>query len=81
LLTDNERRQIAYSKFDWKKSPLTITPLWNGDLDPTFQLLQYEELSEDQLVAKLSQLPRGTKFDWQMIQADQMPDPVSIATQ
>jgi hypothetical protein len=81
LLTENERRQISFAKFDLDKNPITIVPTWNGDREPTFQMLQYLELTENQLAAKLSQLPRGTKFYWQMIQAEQMPDPVSLSTQ
>jgi hypothetical protein len=81
LLTDNERRQIGYAKLDWGKSPIAIIPEWSGDREPTFTMLLYLGLTEDQLAAKLSQLPRGTKFFWQMVGPDQMPDPVSKATQ
>jgi len=81
LLNENERRQIAFVDLDSAKQPIAITPVWNGDLEPTFQMLQYVDLSADQLAAKLRQYPRGRKFNWLIWQADQAPDPPSKARQ
>jgi len=81
LLNEYERRQIGFVDLDSEKQPIAITPVWNGDLEPTFQMLQYLDLTDEQLAAKLRQYPRGRKFNWLIWQSDQAPDPPSKAKQ
>ncbi len=65
----------------WKQGSAPIDPTWYPEDSPTFQVLQYNRLTEDRLVAKLAQFPRGTQFRWQFWPLGQISPPVSMATQ
>ncbi|HXI42725.1 MAG TPA: hypothetical protein VNH83_22275, partial [Bryobacteraceae bacterium] len=43
----------------WKQGPALINPTWFPEDNPTFAILQYDGLTEDELRAKVAQLPRG----------------------
>jgi hypothetical protein len=62
---------------------LIIVPYWNPDDQLTFSVLQlhYSGLDEDQIRAKLSQMPKGSKLYFQTYTAQQMGSPVSMEKQ
>lgn len=62
--TDASRRQISTWTAQWKESVAAIQPRWFPEDQPTFALLQYSALTEEQLQAKVVQFPRGTEFTW-----------------
>jgi hypothetical protein len=70
VLTQEGGEQIERSIKEWKQGPATIMPDWSPQGTPTFSVLQYSQLSEDQLRAKLSQFPRGTELLWQFFSPD-----------
>ena len=48
------------------QEPAIIHSDWFPEEAPYFQVLQYDRLTEDQLLVKLAQFPRGTRFRWQV---------------
>jgi hypothetical protein len=81
VLTNQERQQIENWIKQWREGPALISSGWFPEDKPTFSILQYASLTEDQLRVKLSQFPRGTKLLWQFWQPGQSAPPVTMAKQ
>ena len=81
LVISNERRQIDGLIKQWNDGTGTIDQQWVPEGSPTFTLLQYVQLTEAQLNAKLEQFPSGTKFAWQFWKPGQISPPVTMAKQ
>jgi hypothetical protein len=62
--TKGQGQQIETWIKQWKQAPALINPTWPRDNAPTFSVLQYSSLTEEQLSVKLSQFPRGTQLMW-----------------
>jgi hypothetical protein len=78
--TDGSRRLIA----GWPKSAGgtgTILPQWNPADQPTFSVMQYSALTEDQLKAKVTQFPEGTELVWQFWKPGEISPPVGMDKQ
>jgi hypothetical protein len=65
----------------WKGGSASINPTWFPEDSPTFWLLQYDGLTEEQLRAKIAQLPRGMQLEWQFWKAGQISPAVSMEKQ
>ena len=63
--TKAERQQVEYWTKQWQQGPALVQPNWFPEDRWTFNLLQYTALTEDQLLAKLAQFPRGSQLLWQ----------------
>lgn len=81
VLTDSDRRQVEGWMSQWKEPRFQISSSWDPADAPTFRLMSYLELTEDQLSAKLAQFPRGTRFDWLIWRPGQIQPPVTVARQ
>jgi hypothetical protein len=79
--TQGNIQQIDSWIKQWKLGPALISPTWFPEDNPTFSVLQYDSLTEDQLRAKVAQLPRGIQLRWQFWQPGQISPPVSMAKQ
>jgi hypothetical protein len=66
---------------EWKDGPLRIEPQWFPEDSLTFNVLASVQLTEEQLVAKLGQFPRGTRFVWPMWKPGQIAPPVTMEKQ
>ena len=58
-----------------------ISPTWFSEESPSFSLLQYDGLAENELREKVIQLPRSMKLRWQFWQPGQISPPVSLEKQ
>jgi hypothetical protein len=76
-----QRPQIESWISQWKEQPAVIRPIFYTDRDPTFSVVQYDQLTEEQLVSKLAQFPRGTEFQWSFWPVEQAIPTVSLAKQ
>jgi hypothetical protein len=65
----------------WQQGPALINPGWYPEEKPTFSVLQYVSLTEDQLREKLGQFPPGMQLLWQFWMPGQISPPVSMAKQ
>ena len=81
VLTQGDILQIENWIKEWNQGPPVINPNWFPEENRTFSVLQYISLTEDQLVAKLAQFPRGTELRWQFWPPGQISPPVSMAVQ
>jgi hypothetical protein len=80
--TQSERRQIDDWILQWKNGPALLNPYWYPDPGhPTFSVLQYSNLTEEQLRAKVAQLPRGIDLRWQFFKPGQIAPPVGMEKQ
>jgi len=68
-------------KKQWKQGAASINPTWFPEDNPSFSVLQYDAITDDQLRAKVGQLPRGTQLRWQFWQPGQISPPMSLAKQ
>lgn len=75
-----QMRVSAWIKL-WQGPEPSIIPSWYPQDHLTFSLLQYSALDEEQLRAKLSQMPAGTKLGFQIWKPGQIEPPVTIETQ
>jgi hypothetical protein len=67
---------------EWEEDqPWIVNPNWGPEDQLTFNVLQYFNLDEEQIRAKLSQMPRGAKLYFQTYSAEQMGSPVSMGKQ
>ena len=81
VLTKPQHQAIDGWTKQWNQEYTMINPNWFPEDQPTFSFLQYDQLTEDQLRAKIAQLPSGTRLRWQFLQPPQVYPPVSIARQ
>jgi hypothetical protein len=80
-LTYSQRQAIEGWIKAWNEGPALIGSTWFPEDKPTFSVLQYGALTEDQLRAKLAQLPRGTQLLWQFWPPGQIAPPVTMEKQ
>ena len=76
----DQRDQIETWINAWNEGPALISP-WFQQGQPTFSLLQYGDLTEEQLQTKLAQLPKGTHLRWQFWRPGQIAPPKSMEKQ
>lgn len=81
VLTTSQRQQIETWTKEWKQDSASINPSWFPEDHPTFAVLQYAQLTEEQFRKKLEQFPRGTRLTWQFWQPGEITPPVSIEKQ
>jgi len=79
--TRNQHDQIAGWIKQWGQGSAQVNPIWYPEDNPTFSVLQYSGLTEDQLRVKLEQFPSGTQLRWLLWQPGQISPPVSMAKQ
>jgi hypothetical protein len=79
--TKDRDRGIEQWMDTWKRKPEPITPTWYLEDAPKFQVFQYDGLTENQLLAKVAQLPRGTPLGWQFWPPGQISAAVTMARQ
>ena len=77
--TKEVRRQIEIEIGQWKQ-PAVVNAGWSP-ARPTFTVLQYSSLTEEQFLAKLAQLPKGTRLVWQFWPPGQISPLVTVAMQ
>lgn len=65
----------------WHQGPAQILPAWFPEDHPTFSVLQYQGLSQEQLRAKIAEFPRGMNVTFQFWQPGQIQPPVSMEKQ
>jgi hypothetical protein len=80
-LTYSQHQQIEGWIKAWQKGPALVGTSWFPEDKPTFSVLQYAPLTEDQLRAKLAQFPSGTQLLWQFWKPGQIAPPVTMAKQ
>jgi hypothetical protein len=81
VLTKPQHTQLENWIKWWKQDWTLINPAWYPEDKPTFSVLQYEGLTEDQLRAKVAQLPPGTRLRWQFWPPGQISPPVAMDKQ
>ncbi len=79
VYTKDVRQQLEIEIGRWKQ-PAVINAGWSP-ARPTFSLLQYRSLTEEQFLAKLALLPRGTQLVWQFWPPGQISPLVTMARQ
>ncbi len=77
----NLRSEIDVRIAEWQARDASIFPSCCGEDRPTFSLLQYISLTEDQLRLKLAQLPKGMRLSWQFWPPGQFFRPFPMAKQ
>jgi hypothetical protein len=76
-----QMQQIEGWITEWKRGSALISSSWFPEDNLTFSVLQYSQLTEEQVRAKLAQFPRGTQLRWQFWQPGQISPAVSITKQ
>lgn len=79
--TGYQREQIMGWVKLWNQGPAVIQPTWFPEDNPTFSVLTYSNLSEEQLLAKVAQFPRGMSFTFQFWPPGSIQPPVAMAKQ
>ena len=80
-MTRQDRLQVERWTAEWKAGPLRIDPQWFPEDALTFNVLASVQLTEDQMIAKLAQFPRGTRFVWPMWMPGQIAPQVEMEKQ
>lgn len=81
LASPRQQQQIPGWSKQWEGGSALIIPNWYPEDHPTFQVLQYTNLDEEQMRAKLSQIPGGMKLYFQIWKPGQILPPVSVEKQ
>jgi hypothetical protein len=81
LASPRQQIQVATWSKQWTQGQALILPNWYPEDRLNFGVLQYSNLDEQQLRAKLSQLPLGTKLYFQIWKPGQISPPVSMEKQ
>jgi len=81
LASPRQQIQIATWTKQWAQGQALILPNWYPEDRLSFGVLQYSNLDEQQFRAKLSQLPEGMKFYFQIWKPGQTSPPVSMEKQ
>jgi hypothetical protein len=79
--TKVQKRQIEGWAKQWEQGSAVIETTWFPEDTPTFSVLQYTSLTEDQLVAKVAQLPQSMELQWRFWPAGTISPPVSMEKQ
>jgi hypothetical protein len=81
LASPRQQMQISRWSEQWERSGAVILPNWYPEDRLSFGVLQYSNLDEEQFHAKLSQMPKGTKLQFQIWKPGQISPPVSMEKQ
>jgi hypothetical protein len=63
--TKNSQQEIENWTRQWNVGAAVILPMWFPEDKPTFSILQYTGLIEEQLAIKVAEFPNGTELLWQ----------------
>ena len=81
LVSSQRRMDLSNWTEEWEEGqPWIVNPNWGPDDQLTFSVLQYSDLDEEQIRAKLAQMPRGAQLYFQTYTAEQG-SPVSLKKQ
>jgi hypothetical protein len=80
LASPRQQMQISEWSKQWERGEALILPNWYPEDRLSFGVLQYSNLDEEQFRAKMSQMPRGTKLQFQIWKPGQI-SPVSMEKQ
>ncbi len=81
LASPRQQMQIAEWSKQWERSEALILPNWYPEDRLSFGVMQYSNLDEEQFRAKMSQMPKGTKLQFQIWKPGQISPPVSMEKQ
>jgi hypothetical protein len=81
LASPRQQMQISEWSKQWERGEALILLNWYAEDRLSFGVLQYSNLDEEQLRAKMSQMPRGTKLQFQIWKPGQISPPVSMEKQ
>jgi hypothetical protein len=81
LASPRQQMQISQWSKLWELGDALIRPNWYPEDRLSFGVLQYSNLDEEQFRAKLSQMPKGTKLQFQIWKPGQISPPVSMEKQ
>jgi len=82
LVSGQHRGDLSHWTEEWEEGqPWILDPYWDPEDQLSFSVLQYFHLDEQQIRAKLAQMPRGAKLYFQTYSAEQMGSPVSMEKQ
>jgi hypothetical protein len=81
LASPRQQMQISQWSKQWDRGEALILPNWYPEDRLSFGVLQYSNLDEEQFRAKLSQMPKGTKLQFQIWKPGQISPPVSMEKQ
>jgi hypothetical protein len=81
LASLRQQMQVSEWSEQWGRDEALILPNWYPEDQLSFGALQYSNLDEEQFHAKLSQMPKGTKLQFQIWKPGQISPPVSMEKQ
>jgi len=81
LASPRQQMQISEWSKQWERGEALILPNWYPEDRLSFGVLQYSNLDEEQFRAKMSQMPKGTKLQFQIWKPGQISPPVSMEKQ
>lgn len=81
LASPRPQMQISQWSKQWEQGEALIRPNWYPEDRLSFGVLQYSNLDEEQVRAKLSQMPGGTRLYFQIFKPGQIFPAVSLETQ
>jgi len=81
LASPRQQLQVETWIKEWQHGGAVINPNWFPEDQLSFGVLQYSNLDETQFRGKLSQMPAGTKFYFQVWKPGQISPPVSMERQ
>jgi hypothetical protein len=81
LASPRQQMQISQWSKLWELGDALIRPNWYPEDRLSFGVRQYSNLDEEQFRAKLSQMPKGTKLQFQIWKPGQISPPVSMEKQ
>jgi hypothetical protein len=81
LASPRQEMQISQWRKQWESGEGLILPNWYPEDKLSFGVLQYSNLDEEQLRAKLSQMPSGTTLQFQIWKPGQISPAVSMEKQ
>jgi hypothetical protein len=81
LASPRQQVQISQWSKQWERGDALILPNWYPEDRLSFGVLQYSNLDEAQIRAKLSQMASGTKLYFQIWKPGQISPPVSMEKQ
>jgi hypothetical protein len=81
LASLRQEMQISQWSKEWESGEALILPNWYPEDQLSFGILQYSNLDEEQFRAKLSQMPSGTRLQFQIWKPGQISPAVSMEKQ
>jgi len=81
LASLRQKMQIESWNKQWQSGETAINSIWSPEDHPTFGVLQYSNLDEEQFRAKLSQMPAGMILYFHLWKPGQISPPVTMERQ